>query len=188
MRRSAEEILDELLVLRSQDGDRRAWRNLVQRWHPRLYAHARQLTGRADAAADLTQETWLAMVRNLNSLQDPARFRAWAYRILANKVTDWIRKQRLEENVVDRERLQAEQELRDESRRQPSADERLKQLRRAIRRLPPDKQSILNMSYVEGMSHAEIAEVLRIPEGTVKSRLFNLRQELRTLIEETSHE
>ena len=188
MQRTADEILDELLVLGSQDGDRRAWRTLVQRWNPRLYAHARQLTRRPDVAADLTQETWLAMVRSIDRLDDPARFRGWAFRILANKVADWARRQRREHAVLENERETVRQEQRDDSKEQQRHRRRLRQLRTAIRSLPPDKQSLLTMFYVEGMSHAELAEALRIPEGTVKSRLFNLRAELKGQVKELADE
>jgi RNA polymerase sigma-70 factor (ECF subfamily) len=159
----------------------------VQRWNPRLFAHAQQLTGRSEVAADLTQETWLVMVRNLDRLNDPARFRAWAFRILANKVTDWHRRQRLEESALATEREQALKQQQGPPQ-QSVLKERLTQLRRAIRQLPPDKRALLTMSYVEGLSHAEIADALRIPEGTVKSRLFHIRQQLREQIEENSHE
>ena len=188
MQRTADEILDELLVFRSQDGDRHAWRTLVQRWNPRLYAHARQLTRRPEVAADLTQETWLAMVRSIDRLGDPARFRAWAFRILANKVADWARRERREHAVLENERETVRNEQRDDTKEQRHQRERLRQLRVAIRRLPPDKQSLLTMFYVEEMSHAEIAEALRIPEGTVKSRLFNLRAELKGQLRELSDE
>lgn len=63
MNRTPEQIRDELLVLRAQDGDRDALTELASRWQERLLRHATRLTGRADAAADVVQESWLAMVK-----------------------------------------------------------------------------------------------------------------------------
>ena len=91
MRRTADQIADELLVLGSQAGDTTAWRRLVERWQPRLFAQAFRLAGTREGAADITQESWLAIVRSLRRLDDPARFRFWARRIVANKSADWVR-------------------------------------------------------------------------------------------------
>ena len=85
------QIEDELLVLDAQDGDSTAMEALVGRWQKRLWHHALRLTGDRDAAWDVTQQAWLGIVKGLQKLHDPANFRAWAYRITANKSADWIR-------------------------------------------------------------------------------------------------
>lgn len=85
-----ERILDELLVLRSQDGDVAAFENLARSWQPRLLRLARRLT-QSPEAGEVVQEAWLAIVRGLPRLADPARFGTWAFRIVAHKSTDWIR-------------------------------------------------------------------------------------------------
>jgi len=79
--KSSERIIDEMLVLRCQDGDRRAFDELVGRWQERLWRHARVLTGDDDADWDALQETWLAVVNGLKRLNDPAAFPRWAYKI-----------------------------------------------------------------------------------------------------------
>ncbi len=84
MVRSLESIHDELLVLRCQSGETEAMEELIGNWQPRLWRHAKRLTGRRDAAWDVLQETLLAIVRSLHRLDDPALFRTWAYRIATN--------------------------------------------------------------------------------------------------------
>ena len=69
---------DELLVLRSQDGDRGALDELVNRWQGRFFRHACRLTANPDSARDAVQEAWIAIVRGLRRLDDPARFGPWA--------------------------------------------------------------------------------------------------------------
>ena len=86
------QIEDELLVMDAQTGDRSAMEALVRRWQKRLWLHALRLTGDREAAWDVTQQAWLGIVKGLRRLRDPARFRAWAYRIISNESADWIRK------------------------------------------------------------------------------------------------
>ena len=93
MPRTAAQIRQELLVIRCQQGDEDAFRELVGLLQPGLHAHALQLTGRPEAARDAVQETWLAVVAGLGRLHDPARFAGWAHRILARKCADWTRRQ-----------------------------------------------------------------------------------------------
>ena len=89
--RTSDDIYDELLVLRLQDGDSAALDELVQRWQPRLLRHAQRLTGLPDAASDVVQAVWVAILRGLNGLGDPACFRRWAYQIVTYKCADWVR-------------------------------------------------------------------------------------------------
>lgn len=183
MTRSQEEILDELLILGTQSGDQHAWRQLVERWHARLLSHALRLLGRPDAAADVTQEAWLSMVRSIQGLEDPARFRPWAFRIVANKAADWVRNRRVErdqlgvQETLDSRVIDTSVPVVDETK------EKKERLRRAIRQLPPEKRHLISMYYLEQMSLADIADALRVPLGTIKSRLHAIRQELKEQLE-----
>src|SRR5882724_5213511 len=99
MQTPADQVLDELLVLRFQDGDGEALNELVCRWQPRLLRHAWHLTRQLESAADATQESWLAIVRKIDRLRDPAAFRAWAYRIVTHKCADLTRRQPIERHL-----------------------------------------------------------------------------------------
>ena len=85
-------VYDELLVIRWQSGEAAAMSELIDRWHARLFRHVRRLTDSLDDAAEVMQETWLAMIRSITRLDDPAKFPAWAYRIASNKAADYVRK------------------------------------------------------------------------------------------------
>ena len=186
MKRTPDEIVDELLVLQSQAGSARAWRQLVQRWQPKFYAQARRLTANQEGAADVVQETWIAIMRSIHRLEDPARFRAWAHRIVANKSADWIRKQQRERKVIDR--VAVDLGDRDESVSDTSMIRRIDTLKQAIQTLPRAHRHLISMFYTENMSLIEIAHVLAIPVGTVKSRLHSIRQELRGVYKGMYHE
>ncbi|MCH8253447.1 MAG: RNA polymerase sigma factor [Planctomycetes bacterium] len=182
MSRTPEDIQDELLVLRCQEGDDDALRALITRWQPRLGRLAWRLTGNRESARDAVQETWLAIVRGLRRLDDPARFRSWAYRIAVNKCADWTRRR-----VVLRS---AASDLRDAAASAPRAvtgaadqEDDAAHIRDAMAKLPGEQRAILSLHYLDEMGVSEIGEVLEIPKGTVKSRLHHARNRLRQALE-----
>ncbi|MHC5065267.1 MAG: RNA polymerase sigma factor [Planctomycetota bacterium] len=172
---SDQPVLDELLVLQCQAGDGSALDELVQRWQPRLERHALRHCSDQEAARDICQEAWLAIVRGIRRLSDPALFRAWAYRIVANKSADWLRRRQREGHRT----------VAEEPASSPRADAEDSQalLQAALKSLPADRRGILELRYLEELSTAEIAHVLDIPEGTVKSRLHHARNHLREVLE-----
>jgi RNA polymerase sigma factor (sigma-70 family) len=184
MTRSPRDILDEWLVLRCQDRDTEALRELVGRYEPRLWRHALHLTGRREAAREVVQESWLAIVRGLPRLRDPASFRTWAYRIVARRSADWIRRQQQDRAHDARGIAEAERPAAP-ARSDCTDDDELAALRLAIRKLSPHHRSVLDLHYRDGLGINEIAVVLDIPPGTVKSRLHHARNMLRDTLERT---
>src|SRR3954467_2070651 len=146
MNRPAEQVRIEWLVLRTQSGDRAAFDELISLFQPRLLKHARYLSGRDDAARDVVQESWIAIVRGINRIDDPAAFRAWAYRIVTNKCADRVRS-------IVRERAAIEQ--RPEISPEAANDDE-SSIREAMARLGPDQRAILSLRYLEDMSTREI--------------------------------
>lgn len=177
--RTPDDIQDELLVMRCQDGDRQALGDLVRRWQPRLVQYAGRLVNGPDAAADVVQEAWLAIVRGLARLDDPARFRPWAYRIVTHKCADWTRRRQ-------RSRATEASLVSDPVAPTPpqaDASDEVEMIRKALRQLPNQQKAILALFYLDGMSVRLIAEILSLPEGTVKSRLFHARGHLKEVLE-----
>lgn len=175
MARSAEQIYDELLVLRCEAGDRAAFAELVERWQPRLFGHALRLTGRPDVASDVVQETWIAVIRELPRLADPAAFGGLAHRIVTRRCADWGRTRARQRRMAD--------ELADggapgnaATAEQTSDAARVRQV---VGELPSDGRVVVALHYLYELSIAEIAKTLRIPAGTVKSRLHKARAQLR---------
>lgn len=175
-----EQFLDEWLVLRSQEGDREAFQRLIRRWQERLWRHAYRLCGRSDLAWDVVQESLLSITRGLPKLHDPERFRPWAYTIVTRRATDLLRRRGPDEAGEDEapEPCAPEDEGSDD-------DPRIGPLRTALARLPGDVRSLLSLRFVEGFEVARIAEILGIPEGTVKSRLHHAKQRLKEQLERT---
>jgi len=178
MHEPVEQIVDEILVIDAQSGSIKAFEILVLRWQRRLWRYAYRLTQDSEAAWDVTQESWLGIVRGIPRLNDAARFEPWAYRIVTNKANDWIRRNakspRLQTDcAIDKQRLS-----------DPQSNESSTDLQTIMRRLPSRSRTVLALYYLEGFGLAEAAGILRVPTGTVKSRLFKARQELKQLWEE----
>ena len=168
-----EQVGEEILVVDAQNGDRDAFDTLVSRWQKRLWRHALNLTGLTGAAWEISQESWLDIVRGLARLHDPAKFGNWAYRIVSNKSHDW-RRRRGRDHLAG-----AQPEGVRASIDELGAHERVTDVREVLHQVSPQAQAVLNLYYLEGFSLAEIAGILGTPEGTVKSRLHAARIEFR---------
>ncbi len=173
-----EQLVDELLVMDAQSGRVKAMEMLVSRWQKRLWRYACRLTGSPEAAWDVTQESWLGIVRGISRLSDPARFRPWAYRIVTNKASDWLRRK------AKQSQIQADCETdiqREHSGRPP--DEMAIDIEEILRQLAERSRTVLTLYYLERFPLAEVARVLGTAPGTVKSRLHTARIEFRQLWE-----
>ncbi len=178
MPKRRDQIYDELLVLKCQAGDRQAFEELVERWQGRLWRYARALTGSEQAAWDIVQETWVAVIKGLGSLREPGLFAGWVFRIADNKSKDRLRRQQARNRTQGQ--LQGNSgSHRDE--RQPT-EEQEEALEAALAAITPDRRALLTLRYVEGFEIAEIGDILEMPAGTVKSRLSRTIAELRRLM------
>jgi len=159
----------------AQDGDARAMDELVHRWQKRLWAHAYRMVRDEEGAWDVMQQSWLGIVRGLRSLHDPASFRAWAYRIVTNMAARWVNQRAKLGEQIDIDKI----EVRQKQRNDESGIEELMQ------KLDADRRMVLGLFYFDELSVSEISHVLDVPAGTVKSRLYSAREELRRLWEES---
>ena len=173
---SSDVIYDELLVLRWQSGEADAMSELVDRWHPRLFRHVRRLTDSVDDAAEVMQESYLAMIRSITKLDDPAKFPAWAYRIASNKAADYVRKKSRHRTVP----LEEPEQIVAKTLAPEFID-----LTTLLGKLSSEHRAVVSLRYGEEMSLEVIAETLGIPLGTVKSRLHYALEFLRKQYPET---
>jgi len=173
---TTDRILDEYLVLASQGGDAEAFAHLVRRWQPRLLRHARRLAGDPETARDAVQEAWLAIARGLARLDDPARFPPWALRIVGRRCADLARRERRAREVEHRGSRNGEA-------LSTGHGPEVGRLREALQRLSAGERTLLSLHYLDRLGIAGIAETLGIPSGTVKSRLFAARRQLRESLE-----
>lgn len=179
MPKSRTQIYDELLVIRCQAGDRKAFEELVDRWQKRFWNYAFQVTGSEPAAWDIVQETWVGIIKGIRTLGDVAVFPRWAFRIANNKCADWLRKRDLQSRLNN----QIADQAQSEPDRKQNSNQKIESLRVAIEKLSPDGRALLTLRYHENFDIGQIAEVLGIPEGTVKSRIHRTLNQLREIVE-----
>lgn len=165
---------DELLAVRCQLGERPAFEELIRRWNEPLWRYIRRIAGDDDGAADLVQEVWLRVIRGIGRQREPARLRSWLFGIARRVAIDRLRQRYSMPPLADIERLKALPEPVADA-----VDDDLDALDDELTRLPVLEREVLTLFYLQELSLTETAEVLGIPVGTVKSRLFRARQLLR---------
>ena len=187
MKRSSEQIFDELLILRCQDNDQEAVGLLWKRWQPRILKWSFDLLKDQELAQEVAQESWLSIFQGLAKLKDPTLFRFWAYRIVQRRSADQIRKIQKERKLSEALDKESEPTHQKEMELRSSPDEVVLMLQ-AIKELPDQHQQILKLYYLEKHSVKVIALLIGLPEGTVKSRLFYARKYLKEKLKEVYHE
>ncbi|QOC22402.1 RNA polymerase sigma factor [Wenzhouxiangella sp. AB-CW3] len=166
---------EDLMVLAAQDGNERAFEFLFHRYHDSLLRFATGLSRDRELARDAVQEAWFGISRRLRRLDDPRAFRSWVFRAVRWQVLDRLKARRDSHVPLDQQEIAA------------PADDRVQQgraLAEWIAELPELERQALHLFYLDGMKIAEMAAVLEIPAGTVKSRLNRARNQLRALAEE----
>lgn len=160
---------DQALVGAAVAGDRRALEQLLRRHHERIAAVCRRMTGNAADGADATQEALIAIVRGLDRFDGRSTFGTWAYRIAVNASLDEMRRRRRRPadslDQSDWERPEASVDASD-----GAVVDRLA-LGPALAALPEDFRAAVVLRDIGDLDYAEIAEVLGVAVGTVKSRI-----------------
>ena len=166
------------LVLQLQNGSLDALGALYDRFNQMVYRTALGITGDAEAASDLLQEVFLRMHRFADRI-DPARpLEPWLYRVTANLSCTWVKRQRWLRPIEDI----AEWLVKDHKSSPAQiaeSNETWGEIEQAIAAFPLAQRTVIVMHYVNNLSLKEIAEILDVPVGTIKSRLYYGRRELK---------
>lgn len=170
---------DERLVRRFQEGSADAFEVLVQRHSARVYNLCLRILGDPDEAADASQDTFLATLRKLSTFRGDSAFTTWLHRVTVNACYDSLRRKRrrpLLQLVRDEDDERSETSL-------PAPDHADQvvfsvDVARALQEVPEEFRVVLVMADVQDLPYDEIASVLEIPVGTVKSRVFRGRAAL----------
>lgn len=199
VQRTSEQIAEQaalaVLVRQCIGGDQRAWHTLVTSQHKRVYALCYRFTGSPDEAEDITQDVFLKVYRNLSTF-DPAKggFHTWIATLTRNLLVDNYRRTKLDRatDSLD-ESLSGEDDgptqadrLADTSANQEARFSNLElkaTIQAALLKLSPDLREAVILRDLEDMDYKDIAVVLKIPEGTVKSRISRGRTELARLLQ-----
>lgn len=169
---------DGYLILQYRAGEKSVLPELVRRYHKEFCEKAYWVTKDKEAAKDIAQESWIAILDKFHTLKNVDSFNSWASKIVYTKAIDGLKKKNGErEKLLDISILDSDAETGREEKKLA-----LKSLLSAINKLPKQKQDIIRLFYAEEYSINEISKFLDIPLGTVKSRLFKAREKLKSII------
>jgi RNA polymerase sigma-70 factor (ECF subfamily) len=181
---------DTVLIERALAGEQWAYEGLVRRHQQVVARVVQRITRRPELVPDLVQEVFISAFQELPRFRRQSGFLTWLYRIAVNTALEALRKEGARQRTYLRAALDAEcfpsslivhEQLCGE--RLALSRELQMEVRDALERLPAEARAILTLRYFEEFSTPEIAEILQVPEGTVRSRLFYARQELMKIME-----
>ena len=185
------------LVRRCVAGDAAAWQEIVQQYHRRIYNICYRFSGSAEDSSDLTQEVFIKIYRTLNTYDTSrASFMTWATTVTRNLLVDHFRKGKYERVTDSLDATPGNQEdglTLAEQLEDPSAGpearvrslEAQKLVQEALKKLSPELREAVILRDLQDMDYKDIAIVLKVPEGTVKSRINRGRTELARLLQRT---
>ncbi len=179
MARDKQAILLELLVLRCKRGEKQAFDLLICQWEGRLLYYVRRLVATEEDAWDVLQQTWIKVLKGIKTLDDPQRLPTWLYQIARRTAASHWRghyreQARLEDNADMAELAEAEEGWHFED---------AEQVHRALSRVSLAHREVLTLRFMDDLSLEQMAEVLAVPLGTVKSRLCYAKRALRAILE-----
>jgi RNA polymerase sigma-70 factor, ECF subfamily len=196
----ADTIIDDVvLVQQCQKGDSAATERLIRKYQNRIYNAILRICANPDDAAELTQDTFVKVIENIDKFEGRSSFYTWAFRIGVNLTLNYCQRSvklglkslDAEDNEDDdKDRGVLKEFLTDDSLPDPAAVAQNKELCRivikALMKLDDAQRAVVVLRDIEGMNYAQIAEVLDIELGTVRSRLSRARTNLREIMEAVS--
>ena len=172
-------ILLELLALRCQRGERQALEQLVRQWEGRLLYYLRRLLASEEDAWDVLQQTWIKVFRGVKTLDNPQRLPTWLYQIArCTAASHWRGHYAIQARMEEHGDL-ADLAGAEENEHFDNAEE----VHHALGRISLAHREVLTLFFLEDLSLEQMAEVLGIPLGTVKSRLCYAKRALRAVLE-----
>ena len=195
---NSERDIDAQLVMRVQNGDKRAFDLLVLKYQRRVMRLLSRLINNNADIEDVAQETFIKAYRALPNFRGDSAFYTWLYRIAINTANNWLKSQQRRPQTIDllknneNETFDLIDSLTDENTPEAMlASQQIAQtVNQAMQELPPDLKMAISLREIEGLSYAEIAQTMQCPVGTVRSRIFRARDfinsKLRPVLENES--
>ena len=183
---------DGVLVARAREGETAAFDQLVVKYSPRLYGMIYHMTSNKEDANDLMQDVFAKAYRSLSRFRGKSSFYTWIYAIGTNMTLNFLkkRKRRAAWSLDDLDSgIQNDDAMVDiahaaNPRHQSDVNELQKKLNEAMQSLSDDHRAVVTMFDIQGIPHAEISKILKVSEGTVRSRLFYAHKQLQGHLEE----
>lgn len=178
---------DRELVRRLQEGDLDALGALYDRHHQLVYRTALGITSDREAASDLLQDVFLRVNRFRDRIDLHRPLEPWLYRVTANLAYTWIKKRKRWYRYLLEIGVWFTRDLGPGPQKQVELDEEARRVRKAVSALPASQRTVVVLYYLNELSVEKIAEILEVPEGTVKSRLYYARKTLKGRLQRQKH-
>ena len=170
-----------LLISRARGGDREAFGELVEQYRDNVYRLAYRMCGNTYDADEAAQEAFVAAWRALPNFRGDAKFSTWLYRLTTNAAIDVMRREKRHQTVGDGEMIEVADDA-DSPQETVERTEQQEAVQEALSTLSEEYREVLLLRYMEELDYAEIAEVLQLPSGTVKSRINRAKVALKTAL------
>lgn len=170
-----------LLISRARGGDREAFGELVEQYRDNVYRLAYRMCGNAYDADEAAQEAFVAAWRALPNFRGDAKFSTWLYRLTTNAAIDVMRREKRHQTVGDGEMIEVADDA-DSPQETVERTEQQEAVQKALATLSEEYREVLLLRYMEELDYAEIAEVLQLPSGTVKSRINRAKAALKAAL------
>ncbi len=165
---------DEIAIEKCRNGEREAFRHLVEKYQRQAVSHATAILSSREDALDATQEAFIDAFKALKQFDSSRPFYPWFYVLLRNRCFKMAARKRKTESIDETVIV---------APNSPAQSERILALENALRSLNMEDREIVTLKYFDGLSYNELAERLQIPKGTVMSRLFHARKRLQAKLE-----
>ncbi len=181
--RSVANILAErAFVKKLQAGERTAFAELLHLYEPKVFRLAKRYARNEADAEDLTQDIFLAVYKSIRNFGGRSRLSTWIFRVALNHCMEYHRRMRPEAVSLDETIFLASNSLSADPERVLEADILSESILAALKQLSSSHREVVEMHELYGFTYPEIAEMLGVPVGTVKSRLFHAMKNLKTLL------
>ncbi len=186
------EVSDDDLVARTQAGDPRAFDDLVRKYSSRLYGLVYNMTSNHEDTNDLLQEVFAKAYRSIKGFRGKSSFYTWLHTIATNRTINFLKK-RSRTYSMSLDDMDSSVHLDPEfieltsgpdATREVNLKELQTRLNEAMMKLSNEHRAVVTMFDIQGMPHAEIGKILKISEGTVRSRLFYAHRQLQNHLQE----
>lgn len=180
------------LVERAREGDTRAFDALVEKYTPKLYGLVYHMTSNREDTNDILQDVFAKAYRALKRFRGKSSFYTWIYSIATNMTLNFLKKRNRRRTMslddvdlgIENDRDFIEMTSKSDPVREANISELQQRLNMAMQKLSVDHRTVVTMFDIQAMPHAEIARILGISEGTVRSRLFYAHRQLQAYLED----
>lgn len=184
---------DRVLVARAQEGDTRAFDDLVRKYTPKLYGMVYNMTSNREDADDLLQDVFAKAYRSLKRFLGKSSFYTWIYSIAVNMTLNHLKKRGrhmkvslddVDTGIANDPDFIAITTAKTNVAREVNIHELQKRLNAAMMKLSEDHRTVVTLYDIQGLQHADIGKILGVSEGTIRSRLFYAHRQLQAFLED----